>query len=668
MSTQNRHSYKPLPHASGYLRVLTLHAGNVLEPIRCTLQTVSLDEKPPYDALSYTWGDPTATKSIEVDGVSIHVTSNLEQALRHMRDRKADLVLWVDAICINQLDATEKSHQVALMGRIYSECAQVRIWLGCDTMQCRLVRSSSPSSNETDDDLVGVDPFTIIRMLANDQHIHEWPCFQTQDDSEPRAVVYKPDDNFSMMWEGFLAVIQSPWWTRMWTVQETILPRAGRLHLDTWTTSLQTITNCGQCYYNRLWEQCCQNAISQLPHIIKTAMTEFGVVAGSFDEDRARDDEGNLLHDNLHGQHLAYGFRVCEDPRDKVYALLGIIDDQFLTPNYIMSEEEVFFQATYRMLCREDGTLNSLTGPQCGPKTGKWATWVRDFDAPLTRMDADIAYTRYALCNYDFFDASDGHKSAPALLRALPRSADELAKQVGLKIVGRRVRKVTAVYGHMKTQFPNEMAGSQRQILRQWILEALNWDAVDMSTHANALSDVCTNSDNVMRFWRTLLGGIDISHSIEEGGSGLVRFRSVTMHRIVDFLTWLEESGALGNELERLLAAATHGRCYFKAENDNQGLCYPNTCVGDEIWVLDGGRVPFILRRAHLNQEEREALRPVDVEDFGGDESDGSGGNFQWEKSIEGYYELIGDCYFDGYMHGEAVRDSTLSAQSIVLV
>jgi hypothetical protein len=668
MSTPDLHTYEPLLYASAYLRVLTLHAGNVLEPIRCTLRTVSLDEKPSYDALSYTWGDPTATKSIQVDGVSIQVTSNLEQALRHMRDRKADLVLWVDAICINQLDTTEKSHQVALMGRIYSECAQVRIWLGCDTTQCRLVRSSSPSSNKTDNDLVGVDPFTIIRMLANDQHIHEWPCFRTQDDNEPRGVVYKTDDNFSMLWEGFLAVVQSPWWTRMWTVQEAILPLTGQLYLDTWTTSLQTITDCGQYYNKRLWKHCCHNAMSQLPRTIKTALADFGAVATCLQEDREHDCEVILRHHSLQGQHLTYGFRLCEDPRDKVYGLLGIINEQFFTPDYSMSKEEVFFHATYRMLCRQHGCLNGLTDPQRGPKMGKWASWVRDFDAPVSRVDAHNAHTRYILCNSDLFDASDGLKSVPVLLKALPRLVDKLAKKVGLGVVGTLVRKVSSVSGPMKAQMSHNMAESQRQIFRQWILEALNWDALDISTHANSLSDVCRNSDDIMRFWRTLLGGIDILDGTEEQASHPVRFGSVTMHRIVDFFTWLEEGGALEIELARMLSIATHGRCYFKTEHNGQGLCYPQTCVGDEVWVLDGGTVPFILRTVHLDQEEREALRPVDVDDSEGDESDGSGRNFQWEKPIEGYYELIGDCYFDGYMHGEAIRDSTLSAQSIVLV
>jgi len=84
ISMQTRLDYKPLPHASEYLRILTVHAGDVSDPVWCILRTVSFHEKPSYDALSYTWGDPNATKLIKVDGVPIEVTLNLEQALRYV--------------------------------------------------------------------------------------------------------------------------------------------------------------------------------------------------------------------------------------------------------------------------------------------------------------------------------------------------------------------------------------------------------------------------------------------------------------------------------------------------------------------------------------------------------------------------------------------------------
>lgn len=52
--------------------------------------------------------------------------------LRYLRPSRGERVVWVDAICINQKDSKERGEQVAKMGRIYSQCFQVVIWLGDD--------------------------------------------------------------------------------------------------------------------------------------------------------------------------------------------------------------------------------------------------------------------------------------------------------------------------------------------------------------------------------------------------------------------------------------------------------------------------------------------------------------------------------------------------------
>jgi hypothetical protein len=87
---------------------------------KCTLRVVSLYEFLAYTALSYAWGDPNVTAPILVNGVECQITTNLESALRHIRDDINHLVIWVDAICINQRDTLERNHQVQLMRNIYS--------------------------------------------------------------------------------------------------------------------------------------------------------------------------------------------------------------------------------------------------------------------------------------------------------------------------------------------------------------------------------------------------------------------------------------------------------------------------------------------------------------------------------------------------------------------
>ncbi|TVY75802.1 Heterokaryon incompatibility protein 6 OR allele [Lachnellula suecica] len=84
----------------------------------------------PAQALSYVWGPQHPRRLIELDGKPCEVGENLYQALVHLRPQSESRLLWVDALCINQLDLDERNHQVAQMGNIYSQAARVVTWLG----------------------------------------------------------------------------------------------------------------------------------------------------------------------------------------------------------------------------------------------------------------------------------------------------------------------------------------------------------------------------------------------------------------------------------------------------------------------------------------------------------------------------------------------------------
>lgn len=124
--------YTPLQIDNRRFRLLALeHSADSLAPLRSELYQVSLDDSNlQYTALSYTWGDPLVTTSIFINSIEIQVTLNLEAALRHIRHPLETVILWVDALCINQRDISEKNYQVRMMGEIFSGAQLVIAWLG----------------------------------------------------------------------------------------------------------------------------------------------------------------------------------------------------------------------------------------------------------------------------------------------------------------------------------------------------------------------------------------------------------------------------------------------------------------------------------------------------------------------------------------------------------
>jgi hypothetical protein len=71
------------------------------------------------------------TKSITINEAQFQVSENLHEFLKvfsSQQERK--LPIWIDQICINQDDLAEKSVQIGLMRKIYSQACETLLWLG----------------------------------------------------------------------------------------------------------------------------------------------------------------------------------------------------------------------------------------------------------------------------------------------------------------------------------------------------------------------------------------------------------------------------------------------------------------------------------------------------------------------------------------------------------
>jgi len=127
--------YSPLQAPESDIRLIAIRSrSNLADPPECILRTfVGTSSCPEYTAISYTWGDESLKKLMQLNGKTMQVTANLESALRYLRpgDKEGySLFLWIDALCINQENLQERNQQVQRMRDIYRDAKNVTVWLG----------------------------------------------------------------------------------------------------------------------------------------------------------------------------------------------------------------------------------------------------------------------------------------------------------------------------------------------------------------------------------------------------------------------------------------------------------------------------------------------------------------------------------------------------------
>ncbi|CAM1509403.1 Fc.00g031420.m01.CDS01 [Cosmosporella sp. VM-42] len=208
-------NYRPLDSTQGEIRLLMIQpAASYSSPIVCKLTHEYLPRKPKYDCLSYVWGQKEGGTDINLDGASFRVYENCEAALRRLRNWATSRTVWIDAICINQGDSTEKNSQVQLMGDIYHQAQQVCVWLG----------------ELTDGGIVGVKSIQGKLTMG-------WYMWQVDRKyGKPTLPVRESfGDSVSMQNRSNLVqeqelgeikeILDRPWFTRVWIMQEAVLAR-----------------------------------------------------------------------------------------------------------------------------------------------------------------------------------------------------------------------------------------------------------------------------------------------------------------------------------------------------------------------------------------------------------------------------------------------------------
>ncbi|OSS43193.1 hypothetical protein B5807_12187 [Epicoccum nigrum] len=304
------YSNLPLDSSKSEIRLISLHDSDDENALLSgQLERTTLNDD--YSALSYVWGDDHDRRPIQLNGVNTTITANLEKALKQLRAEKKATKIWIDAICINQRDNTEKSHQVQMMGEIYKH-ANIRtvLWLG----------NAENDSHEA------------LQLIATADA-------QFFVDYDPSAA--------SPALQALKILLKRTWWKRMWVVQEMMLSPNPVLKCGADEVDFERLV----IFRNLHWEaqsadlerfQPLRNLWRECPF---TPMLEYHRV-------KWLDGELSLwLMDVAPFQ--------CRYLRDKVYGLMGLIHPDIrkqITVSYneeAVTDKMVFIEATWICFHRE---------------------------------------------------------------------------------------------------------------------------------------------------------------------------------------------------------------------------------------------------------------------------------------------------------------------------
>lgn len=174
-------SYQYRRLSSHQLRLIKVEPSSSDTDLRFSVHTVdrnNVGKLPQYAAVSYQWGSGSADRVVHLDGRRFLCRPNLWWCLYYIRKHRRWSFLWVDAICIDQDNVSERNEQVALMDLTYKDAVAVYAWLGLE------------------------------------YHPSSWDAYKPflMDDCTLETSIYEFADR--------------PYWTRMWVVQELLLARS----------------------------------------------------------------------------------------------------------------------------------------------------------------------------------------------------------------------------------------------------------------------------------------------------------------------------------------------------------------------------------------------------------------------------------------------------------
>ena len=504
-----------------HIRLIHLNVGARNDGLSIRIQeNVFVETAPVYEALSYTWGDSKKERSISCGSESIAITANLATALVHLRNTDEPRTLWIDQICINQDDVHERNKQVALMHRIYSKAESVVIWLG----------------EEGPDDGMAFRFVPVLLSYLPPLSAGHGATRQGLVARQALPIVGSP------AWIALSRVFSRPYFRRSWIIQEVALARHAVVH-------------CGPYVID--WDLFAAASAYQMGQLASDAENAHDAVAAIMELNRNDNGRGNNLVDAL---FMSYRFN-CTDPRDKIFAMLGLAQGLVLQPDYNSSVEDVYLQTTQFLLVAL-GNLDILCCVSHPKRVATLPSWVPDWQAqPVVKRKLGKSRWREPDAPRHQVSFSDDYRA--------------------LTVDGWCVGSIATV----ADVFPPNKSGFD-----------IGWNEfVEEMIYPDGAS--CTEI-----YWRTLLAGESLVGTTSDGElqSAYEAWRNLINRRPgrggYKPLTNAAYENEKGTDFSRAMTENCVGRRLFTTAEHNLGLGPSEARKGDLLCFLGNTPTPFVLR------------------------------------------------------------------------
>jgi hypothetical protein len=538
------YQYRPLTHGKR-IRLLYLQPGSDDDPLRGTLEDVDINSGAEYSAISYAWGSSEKPQQIELEpGIYTPLTLSLFTALRDLRSLKTELgslVFWADQLCINQTDIVERGAQVDLMNQIYSKAK-------------RVITYSGPGDA---DEYGAFEVAQKVTAFAKSRPDEPAPLYGEEHFIEA-GIIEKNDAR----WAALRRILAYEWPGRSWILQESVL-------------NDNTILVCGKRIYD--WDI--------LPKLASLVLEEVKIDTEALRLNHSQSLShfrriGKLRWKILRTRRsklplldlLSLGHKFnATDPRDKVYALLGLAVDRDLLelqPDYETEPSLVFLQTALRII--EVGRNLDIFSWASPHRESVTPFWVPDWSQNTREAPTPLLITT----------------TSKSVYRASLQSTPELETTNG----GATLILAGGILDRVKHSW------SLYSLLKEDDYSLLN----SLVQRACLLSRYEVRSDAELAFATTLVAGLDFENEettsevsewmrailrLDETYSGNILAASAA--RDVDCTPAFKFLKALGPVSRRSLAITAQGYLCLAPVDTKDGDC---------VAVLLGGKTPYILR------------------------------------------------------------------------